>query len=124
MKQSTIAEAIEEGRNPVVYEYRISGHSDDILQVEGPGVDAEFYFCDQILHGNTINVMVHDSEGATFYIKAGLFGGSQWMIGINPSDDDAPLPIGTYELSVQGYTAVLTIKTPKHLAFTGYKGAD
>ena len=99
--------------------YVVYGHSDDIGTVEGPGVDAEFYAKDG---GNHIEITAADATGKSVIIDLHLLGGGQWTVGIRPVDDGAPIPIGSYDLDVRGYTAVLSIHTVERLTFVGYQG--
>lgn len=94
--------------------YTISGHSDDVLTIEGPNLGNGLEFNN--LAGLFL-VTVADEEDRQCLIAAQLGYNSQWMIGIQPMDDDAPLPIGEYELTAKGYSAVLTITTPQLLTF-------
>lgn len=108
MKPSDIEDAIEQDRSPLLNTYTISGHSDDIIQIEGPGFGNGLE-----LYPDTTNLHhFYLSDGTNIVRIIASLKMSQWHFGIGPYNDNYPLPIGSYELTAQGYTAILTIKTP------------
>lgn len=119
MKQSQIEDAIERDAMPLpLNTYKIYGHSDDIVTIDGPNIS----------HKPTSGIELYPEKfpfhfyaiandlSPLFRITA-LLVHDQWQIGISPIADDVPLPIGEYSLSVEGYSAVLTITTAESLNF-------
>ena len=115
MKQSDIAEAIEQNLSPNTHTYIISGHSDDIIQIDGPncgnGIELyptssnfSFLFTDGHTTGRIIVSLMND----------------QWGFGIAPYSDGVMLPIGEYKLALglNGYSTVLTISSMFPLTFS------
>lgn len=106
--------ATKQGIQAPVNVYTISGYSDDIVTIDGPGLGSGLEFDNTAGH---FLITVKDEEGNQCLVNVQLGFNSQWMIGVQPIDDDAPLPIGKYELSASGYSAILTISTPHTFSF-------
>lgn len=116
MKQSTIEDAIEQGQNALLKTYTITGHSDDIIEVNGPnlGNGLEFYpsASTMLIDMSPENSLVEDAA----VISVALVN-DQWIIGVGPKSDNVPLPLGEYTITASGYSATLTITTPVLLQF-------
>lgn len=113
MKQSHIEDAIEQNATAPLFTYVISGHSDDVIQVEDPlasnGGD-EFY-----PESGYIELIVSNGKESGRIVANLIL--DQWAIGIAPFTDEAPFP-ATASLHVTGYTAVLTLVSPVPLTFS------
>lgn len=113
MKASQIEDAIEQGLTPPTYIYTISGHSDDIVMVEGDHVTKggeEFY----PENGQVVLIVTGDEVSGQILVR---LIGDQWAVGIAPIEDDAPFPAAAM-LTVHRYSAVLTLASPVPLTFT------
>lgn len=112
MNQSAIAEAIEQDRPANLHTYTIYGHSDDIVNIEGPGL------------GNGLE-LYPSKASFSFLVKGessigriiGQLVNDQWGFGVAPFSDGVPLPIGEYTLTAKGYTTTLTIRSMFLLTF-------
>lgn len=115
MTPSAIAEAIEQDRPSPCYTYTITGHSDDVVEINGPncGNGVEIY-----PSKTSSTITIYDATSHTPVGKVIIMlVNDQWGFGIAPYSDGVPLPIGEYSLSASGYAATLTIRTQSQLAF-------
>lgn len=115
MNPSAIAEAIEQDRPSFCRTYTITGHSDDIVEVEGSEwpTALEFYPSKAASTLTIYDAVSHTPVGKVIIMLVN----DQWGFGIAPYSDGVPLPIGEYSLSASGYSTTLTIRTQSQLAF-------
>lgn len=89
---------------------RIYGHSDDCLEVEGEFVGAENEFsCWQEI----IKLEIEDKAAGTGCVIVAEYArddrAAVWHIGVEPSDEDVPMPGIKVELYKNGYSPVFVL---------------
>lgn len=91
---------------------KFSGHSDDVLVVEGMSEAGDEYYLPT--NGPIVLDLVHECSDGILPMKltAGYITPGMWMIGLAPFDEDIPMPHWRTRWSFDGYTAVLEIDVP------------
>ena len=90
---------------------KIYGHSDDTLEIEGDFVGEQDFGC----YDKFISIKVEDSKsprrGVVVTAKYAYENRSAvWMIGVEPLDEDVPMPYMKYEMAPSGYSPMLVLE--------------